>query len=831
MRIGAKLYITAICAAGGLGLLSVAVAGSWPDPWRFAAYCLITLIAAGMKVQLPGITGTMSVSYILVLAAIVETSWAEAIVIAVIANAVQMFWKPKQPPKLVQVLFNTASAVVTVAGAYQVYHYGNGLPSPIFRLAAAGCGYFILNTVAIAVVVSLTERKGLLKTWHDSYFWSFPYYLVGVSLSALVTFLSRAWGWELTLLVLPVLYIVFRSYSVHLGRLEDEKVYAEDMASLHLRTIEALALAIEAKDQTTGEHLRRVQVYAREIGIELGLSPDERMALQAASILHDIGKLAVPDFIISKPGRLTPEEFERMKVHPTVGAEILETISFPYPVAPIVRAHHEKWDGSGYPAGLKGEEIPIGARILTCVDCLDALASDRQYRRALPLDEALDVVKSESGKSFDPRVVDVLARRYLELEKLAWAEPMCETRKLSTDVKVERGASPDAGFQGEAASPSQAIGPAIGVPSLALARQELQLLYEAIETPGTALSLGEKLAVIAVRVRTLVPYDGIAIYLKEGHAGETKLLIPYYVTGEGYSLFSTLRIPFGQGLSGWVAENHKPILNGNPSVEPGYLNDPSKYSLLRSAVAVPLEGSSGCIGVMTLYSAAKDSFSGDHLKILLAVSSKIAPLVETALSFVKSKEQATTDPLTGLPNAAELFLQLEREIARAELEATDLSLLVFDFDGFRRVNEQHGQVTGNRLLRRAARAILATCGKQDHAARTGGDEFAVVLPGCGRESALDRRLAFEGAVAAVMAEAGFATLTQVSTGLVCLGIDGNDPDMLLAAADRDLYRKKRERRELEGAGMPGLMDLARSLDLEDSEGAALLSSDLLKDMH
>src|SRR6059058_3595522 len=187
------------------------------------------------------------------------------------------------------------------------------------------------------------------------------------------------------------------------------------MANLHLRTIEALALAIEAKDHTTHEHLQRVRVYAIEVAKELGVAGPEMEALHAAALLHDIGKLAIPEHIISKTGRLTPEEFEKVKIHPVVGAEILERVRFPYPVVPIVRAHHEKWDGSGYPAGLKGEQIPIGARILSAVDFLDALASDRQYRRAIPLQEVMARLTQESGKSFDPKVVDVLQRRYVHM--------------------------------------------------------------------------------------------------------------------------------------------------------------------------------------------------------------------------------------------------------------------------------------------------------------------------------------------------------------------------------------------------------------------------------
>src|SRR5208337_4156418 len=222
-----------------------------------------------------------------------------------------------------------------------------------------------------------------------------PYYLVGAGVAGMMSWLHGFTDWQTSLLTLPVVYLIYRSYRLYLGKLEDEKRHVEEMAALHLRTIEALALAIEAKDHTTHDHLRRVRIYAMEIAKDLGLTASEMQALRAAALLHDIGKLAVPEQIISKPGKLTPEEFEKIKIHPVVGAEILERVQFPYPVVPIVRAHHEKWDGSGYPTGLKGEEIPIGARILSAVDCLDALASNRQYRRAIPLERAMEIVSSE----------------------------------------------------------------------------------------------------------------------------------------------------------------------------------------------------------------------------------------------------------------------------------------------------------------------------------------------------------------------------------------------------------------------------------------------------
>jgi putative nucleotidyltransferase with HDIG domain len=423
---------------------------------------------------------------------------------------------------------------------------------------------------------------------------------------------------------------MYRSYRLYLGKLEAETRHAEEVSNLHLRTIEALALAIEAKDQTTGEHLQRVRVYAMEMAKELGLTDDECEALRAASVLHDIGKLAVPEHIISKPGKLTPDEFEKMKIHPVVGAEILEQVNFPYPVAPIVRAHHEKWDGSGYPNGLAGENIPIGARILSAVDCLDALASDRQYRKALSLHEAMSKVDSEAGVAFDPKVVQILKKCYVEWERMARQQPLQAAPKLSTDVKVERGLAPDAGFAEAAESPQPTHAARDQERRFDNARRQADNLYALVGQLGT-LSLDDILALLAARLRPLVPHESIAVYLRQGD-----ILTAVLASGENSRLFSTLRIPIGEGLSGWVAQNHKPIVNGNPSVEPGYLNSPTHFSTLRSALAVPLEGSAGVVAVLALYRAAQDAFTKEDLQIVETLTSRISPAVEQA-----AKPQAT----------------------------------------------------------------------------------------------------------------------------------------------------------------------------------------------
>src|SRR6202045_4750902 len=446
---GAKAFIGLVVFAGTATLLYGAIHQSSKNIAEFICYLGIAILASRLKVTLPGITGTLSVSFLFILVGILELSFSETLILGAVSMLAQCLYPDR--PKAIQVTFNICAGSVSTALAYVVYHDPLSnllLDNHALLLLVAASTYFIPNGGSIAAVISLTERRALKKILVDCYFLSFPFYLVGAGVAGAIAWFNHTFNWETSLLLVPVVYLIYRSYRLYLGKLEDEKRHVEEMANLHLRTIEALALAIEAKDQTTHDHLQRVRVYAIEVAKELGMEGSELEALHAAALLHDIGKLAVPEHIISKPGRLTPEEFEKMKIHTLVGAEILERVRFPYPVVPIVRAHHEKWDGSGYPMGLKGPAIPIGARILSAVDYLDALASDRQYRRAVPLDDVMQRLAAESGKSFDPQVVEVLQRRYRTLETLAQAKSDEDGgMPLSSDIKILRGQSPAAGFE------------------------------------------------------------------------------------------------------------------------------------------------------------------------------------------------------------------------------------------------------------------------------------------------------------------------------------------------------------------------------------------------
>src|SRR5437667_536240 len=784
----AKAFISLVVAVGTGVLLYAAVYPTSKNIAQFICYLLIAILAARLKVHLPGITGTMSVNFLFILLGVLELSLPETLILGSAAVVVQCFYRDRPSP--IQVTFNLCASAFATAVAYDVYHLAIGegwFRSHPLLLGLAASTYFLANTGSIATVISLTERKALNKIWVDCYFWSFPYYLVGAAFAGMLGWFNRAFGWETSLLVVPVIYLIYRSYRLYLGKLEDEKRHVEEMANLHLRTIEALALAIEAKDHTTHDHLQRVRVYAIEVAKELAVTPGEMEALHAAALLHDIGKLAVPEHIISKPGRLTPEEFEKMKIHPVVGAEILERVRFPYPVVPIVRAHHEKWDGTGYPFGLRGEEIPIGARIVSAVDYLDAVASDRQYRRALPLEEVIQRLSAESAKAFDPKVVDVLQKRYLHLEKIVEDQFGHEVAsRLSTDVKVERGLAPAAGFEDITVKdlPGQE---ANFLSSIAAARQEAQTLFELSQDLGASLSLGETLSVFSVKLRRLVPYDAIAIYVKRNAE-----LIPEYVNGDNFRLFASLRIPLGQGLSGWVAQNKKPIINGNPSVEPGYLNDPTKFSTLRSALAIPLEGLAGVVGVLAVYHAERDAFTSDHLRILLAISSKMALAVENALKYEQAESSATTDYLTGLPNARSLFLQLDRELARCKRDTSSLTFMLSDLDGFKQINDRFGHLEGNRVLRLFAVALKESCREYDYVARMGGDEFVVVAPGLPPETVAKKADQLRELAKHAGHDVCGEDILSLSVGQALYPKDGQDAEELLAEADRRMYIEKQQ---------------------------------------
>ncbi len=771
---------------GGLPLLPYAIY-RWhsDDLFRYVCFLVVALAASLLKVRLPGIKATMSANFLFILVGIIDLSYSETLFMGCFGGLVQTLWRAHPRPRPIQWLFNLANLALSITAAEMVFH--SRLVATIgFRwpllMAAAATTYFAFNTISVSGIIAMTEGRNPVHVWKECYLWAFPYYLLGALIACGVSLVNRLLGWQVALLVFPIVYWIYRSYQTYLSRLDAQKKHAEEIAALHLRTIEALSLAIEAKDHTTHDHLRRVQVYAVEIAKDLGLDEAMLNAVRAASMLHDIGKLAVPENILSKPGRLTPEEFEKMKIHPIVGSEILDRVEFPYPVVPIVRSHHEKWDGTGYPDGLKREAIPIGARILSAVDCFDALASERPYRRALSPEEAMTTLSAEKGRSFDPRVVEVMERRYAELEVMVNTMES-ERRRLDIAPRMDRPVAPSSGF---AEMPNEAEVRATSfLTSIISARQEAQLLFELAQTLGNSLSLKETLSVVAVRLKEMIPHDSIVFFVCHGET-----LIPEYAHGMDYDLLTSIRIPMGQGLSGWVARNEKPITNGNPAAETFHLGTSSRVTSLQSALCVPLRGRDGVAGVLTLYHRERNCFTKDHLRLLLAASSKLGLSVENALQYEQAQSTASTDYLTGLPNARSICLHLEKELIRIQRSRRPLAVLLCDLNGFKKVNDKFGHLTGNKLLQEVATKFKGSCREYDQVGRLGGDEFVFVLP----EVTKDLLAEMERRLARAVREAGRTvcgeTIVSVSVGSAIFPADGISGEALLSEADRSMYELK-----------------------------------------
>ncbi len=783
---------------------------------KFAVLLSAVLLSSGFKVVLPRGDGTMSLNFPFILLAVVQLSPLQAILVAGLSAAAQCRIRVTKLFSAVQTAFNIANAMCATAGALLTYltlakvHMAL---APALGLAAVT--YFFCSTIPVALVIAWCKGEKAIPLWKAEFPWYLPFYFVGAILAALAHVLSVRFGWATSLLLVPVVYTIYRSYEAQKTHIRERQQHLEETEALHLRTIEGLAMAIEAKDQSTHDHLFRVRNYVTEVALTLRLSKLEVQALQTAAFLHDIGKLAVPEHIINKPGKLSPEEFEKMKIHPVVGADILERVRFPYPVVPIVRSHHEWWNGQGYPDGLKGDEIPIGARVLTVVDCFDALVSDRPYRNALLPEHAMSHIRKLAGIQFDPAVVEALDRCHLHLQEKTEQAKEKTFIPLNTEVDVWRGLAPGAGFEREnertgkdpdAGDSNDGITARhTGIASLnliAAASQEAQALFEMSQSLGNSLSLKETVSVMASRLRKLISFDCCALFLKVDDT-----LVPKYVDGVDASSFSGQPIRMGDGISGWVAQSGKAILNGNAAVEAGYHRRGMQPGALNAALSIPLfDLQSRILGVLTLYAIAPDFFSRDHLRILQAMESKLSLSLQNALHFRRAETDAETDYLTNLPNARRLFLQLEKELERCRTTGGCLAVVVCDLNSFKEVNDRRGHLQGDLLLCSISAAFRKSCRSTDTVARMGGDEFVFLVPDLDRERAGARLGSIGETVERVCLAACLDEKVSASLGASFYPADGETAEELLAAADRRMYQDKQTHYEALGSTNLRLID-------------------------
>ena len=754
---------------------------------------VLTLLSGSFTIRIPGIPARLSVSETFVFAAALLFGPPAATMTVVLDTLVISFWLGRTAsPPWSRLTFNIASAAVAIWIATHVFYYWASVPplgiqpSPIVPLLPGllllATLYFLLNSWLVALVVGFQKQRSPLAVWRHSFLWLSLNYYSGASIAALILpYLMQAGNTafiNVLGVILPVLLISYLTFKTALGRIDDANKHLQQLNQLYLSTIETLAMAIDAKDQITHGHIRRVQQYAVSLAQNLGITDRAQIsAIEAASLLHDMGKLAVPEYILNKPGKLTPAEFDRMKLHASIGADILSAIDFPYPVVPIVRHHHENWDGTGYPDGLHSTAIPIGARILSVVDCFDALTSDRPYRPRMSDAEAIRILLSRRGSMYDPAIVDAFIAVHTSVTRLIHAEP--EDGSLSHSALDRALARSAASISTSTTIPSGA-----SFDEIAASTEETLVLYDLASGLTGHVELGDVGDVISKHLRRIVPASDVVFYMYDP---QTDHLVSEHAAGSHSSHLIGLRIPRGERLSGWVAANKQTIVNADPVLDLGEVARLLKPRL-RSCMSTPLVFGEELIGVLSLYSVDSEVFNEDHKRILEVVGRQVSQTVHNALSFERHRATDLKDRATGLPN----IRHFERMFA-----VTSKNVLPEDRVSVVSVSVRHdsGQLSGmqnsisDRAIEMMAQAVRRALRGGDLLFRYASNELVVLLNQTDSETAdLVAERIKESTNAELSTQSGAEYSLRIVIGVATAPADGlSVHDLVEAARTRDRF--------------------------------------------
>ena len=586
-----------------------------PDPAAWALLSVLAVVSAAFAIKVPGVPVYLSISDAFFISAGLLFGPAPA-TLTIAADS--LIVSARRQGRSRQLLFNvTSPALALWCGVHVYYVLSGGEPlarslaapdqAPILPLAALAGVYFLLNSGLTAVAVALSKGVSPWRFWREHFAVMSVNYFAAASAAFLLILLVGVVGIGALAIVTPLILVCHLAMRSWLGRQDDAQRHLRDLNQLYLSTISAFSTAIEAKDGVTSDHIHRVQAYSMGLARALDITDEPTLkALEAAALLHDTGKLAIPEHILNKPGKLTAHEFEAMKAHVDIGADILSAIDFPYPVVPIVRAHHEHWNGGGYPRGLRGEAIPIGARILSVVDCFDALTSDRPYRPALSEAAALEIIQQGRGTMYDPAVVDTFARVYREIAPTAL--PQARLEALLTTIRG-------------AAVPAPAMAPT-PAPTAAAPGELLAFVSLARLAAGTP-TLADIGALAEGHLRHIAPDATITIYALDDTRGR---LQARYAAGAAADAVHGQSMRLGERLSGWVGANLRAMGHGDPRLD---LLDRTPDGL-QAACAVPLVADGALVGVLALYGATP--FTDDQTRTV----EMIAPHLAAAVAAVES---------------------------------------------------------------------------------------------------------------------------------------------------------------------------------------------------
>lgn len=758
--------------------------------FQFAALLIVVGLFSSQPIRIPGAKAVVSASDAFIFLAVLTLGIPAAIILGVVDNFIGVMHASKRWSSRLSSPSTMAMSVMVsgnvfywaIQGHAHVAAYPLGvnklgltqLAAPVVAMAVT---QYLLNGWFLTIVYGLKNKCSLLKFWRESYLWTSLTFFAAAIAAVIIYQALAQFGLLYALLAVPVIAATYATYKIYFERVNQKTREAAEASRLNLATVEALATAIDAKDQTTHLHVRRVQLYARGMARVMGLPPLEVKALEAGALLHDVGKLAVPDHILNKPEKLTVSEQAKMMTHTSVGADIIQRVGFPYPVVPIIRHHHERWDGAGYPDGLAGEEIPLTARIISVVDTFDSTREDRPHRRGMTLDEARSLLLRRSGTHYDPRVVDLFLEHLPEFEAEIQARGLDEVPGARLPAQLANSASE--------LLPNQT--PAPYLDQIKSAHREVYALYELARTFGSSLNVRDTLAIIVDRVQNVVPWDTCAIYLYDDLRG---LAYAARVAGKNEDVLRDRQIMRGQGVTGFVLANRHALHQVDPGLDFAHTFLPDgQYSAM---VSLPLVKDERLVGALSIYSMELAAYTEDHLRLLETVGKLASDALANALQHAEAESNALTDPLTGIANARCMYLRFDQEAARARRAGRQLQVIMMDLDHFKRVNDTFGHSVGDQMVREVAKLLQAQLREYDFLARYGGDEFVAIVPDLSGEQVEELCDRISDVVDRFELEVGQGRYARVgiSCGTAAYITNGETLDEVLAAADRAMYRRK-----------------------------------------
>lgn len=732
---------------------AAAVAAVWlfcvapPVRWLMLAFLILCgLVAGACKVDAHIKSARITMGFAVTFFTFLLLGTSEAVLVALVGMLVSCAIRTGadgrrqfRPARLLshQVVYNASNSTLAILAMGAVFHQLGGrfghsdiqaitLPSLTGALA-----YYVVNGVGISLAIGWAQKRSCLEIFRGYFLAACPGFLASAAFSVVTLWIYENLPGGLgALLFVPLTYLIFSSFNLRSEKMRGDIAHMEEVNRLNDSIISSLAAAVDAKDHHTGQHVDRVRVYALGLARKLGVTDAEMEAIRIAALLHDIGKIGIPESILCKPGKLTHAEFEIMKLHVDIGVAILEQVQFPWPVVPVVRSHHERWDGLGYPDGLRGDDIPIGGRIISLVDVYDALTSNRPYRRAIPRENAIQILRQGSGTQFDPTAVEL----FVELL------PTLEATIAELDVKAETDTSPTV-FAEVARRVAQLEKAADTVEIAESPCDEIEdaLVLETLAGLEDAKSLSALLPILAERLPALVPHSTFACFLSNW---EGRSVVPLHASGLWTELLDGLEIRIGEGASGYVASTGEAVVNAPASMDLARRIRPGANLELNSTLCVPLLLNGQVIGTLTAYHSAYNFYRPEHLHRLTLVGQFLVEKMGQEPDLNGDIPIPREDPVTGLPNAYALIQFLNGQLTVAQTREEEFSLLLFGAHLKRDAEEVLTPAERDRRLQVLGEALRKTVRGADYLARASTAGFAVVIPRCGEREAtrIARRL-------------------------------------------------------------------------------------------